>query len=140
MRFSTLIVPILMGLVMSVPPLIWADTSAGTASSQAVPLNPSADANSNSIKLYPTERKHIVINDMDVFVRPVSYISYKVRSNDGNSHNVKVFLGASTDIAVNRPTQEVSAETYINGKMSILKAGTIEQPVLKKKGDDLRID
>jgi hypothetical protein len=67
MRFSTLIVPILMGLVMSVPPLIWADTSAGTAPSQAVPLNPSADANSNSIKLYPTERKHVVINDMDVF-------------------------------------------------------------------------
>jgi hypothetical protein len=82
----------------------------------------------------------LLINDMDVFVRPVSYITYKVRSNDGNSHNVKVFFGASTDMAVNRPTQEVSAETYINNKMSILKAGTIEQPVLKKKGDDLRID
>jgi Domain of unknown function (DUF4965)/Domain of unknown function (DUF1793)/Domain of unknown function (DUF5127)/Domain of unknown function (DUF4964) len=82
----------------------------------------------------------LLINDMDVFVRPVSYITYSVRSNDASSHNVKVFLGASTDIAVNRPAQEVSAETYINGKMSILKAGTIEQPVLKKKGDDLRID
>jgi hypothetical protein len=67
MRFSTLIVPILMGLMMSVPPLIWADTSAGTAPSQAAPLNPSADANENSIKLYPTEHKHVPINDMDVF-------------------------------------------------------------------------
>ncbi len=82
----------------------------------------------------------LLINDMDVFIRPVSYITYKVRSNDASVHNVKVFLGASTDIAVNTPSQEVSAEKYINGKMSILKAGTIEQPVLKKKGDDLRID
>ncbi|MFI5161334.1 MAG: glutaminase domain-containing protein [Sphingobacteriales bacterium] len=82
----------------------------------------------------------LLINDMDVFIRPVSYITYRVRSNDGSTHNVKVFLGASTDIAVNRPTQDVSAETYINGKMSVLKAGTVEQPVLKKKGDDLRID
>lgn len=82
----------------------------------------------------------LLINDMDIFVRPVSYITYKVRSNDGQAHNVKVFLGASTDIAVNKPFQQVAAETYINNKMSILKAGTIEQPILKKKGDDLRID
>ena len=74
----------------------------------------------------------LLINDMDVFTRPVSYITYKVRSNDGGSHNIRVFLGASTDIAVNRPSQEVAAEKYINGKISILKAGTIEQPVLKK--------
>ncbi len=87
----------------------------------------------------------LLINDMDVFVRPVSYITYRVRSNDASSHNVKVFLGASTDIAVNRPAQDVSAEmndTKNNGKdaLSILKAGTKEQPILKKKGDDLRID
>ncbi|HEX3386129.1 MAG TPA: DUF5127 domain-containing protein, partial [Mucilaginibacter sp.] len=82
----------------------------------------------------------LVITDMDLFPRPVSYITYHVRSNDGQSHNVKVFLGASTDIAVNKPWQQVAAETYINNKMSILRAGTIEQPILKKKGDDLRID
>ncbi len=60
MRFPTLIVVILAGMLA--PSLIWADSTV-----QAAPLNPSADANANSIKLYPTERKHIVINDMDVF-------------------------------------------------------------------------
>jgi len=82
----------------------------------------------------------LLMNDMEVFTRPVSYITYKVRSNDNKRHDIKVFLGASTDIAVNKPRQDVAAVTYINNKLSILRAGTIEQPVLKKKGDDLRID
>jgi hypothetical protein len=82
----------------------------------------------------------LLINDMELFPRPVSYITYNVRSNDNSTHDVKVFFGASTDIAVNKPSQEVAAESYVNSKMVILRAGTIEQPILKKKGDDLRID
>jgi len=82
----------------------------------------------------------LLLNDLAVFQRPVSYITYKVRSNDGKPHNVKVFFGASTAISVNKPNQEVSAESADNSKLSILKAGSVEQPVLKKKGDDLRID
>jgi len=82
----------------------------------------------------------VLITDLTVFQRPVSYITYKVRSNDGKQHNVKVFFGASTEIAVNKPIQEVTAESADDSKLSILKAGTVDQPILKKKGDDLRID
>ncbi|HTA76861.1 MAG TPA: hypothetical protein VK791_06880 [bacterium] len=65
MRFPTLIAVILIGMGMLAPPLIWAGVTVGIAPSQ--PLNPSADANANSIKLYPTEHKHVPINDMDVY-------------------------------------------------------------------------
>jgi hypothetical protein len=82
----------------------------------------------------------LILTDLNVFTRPVSYITYKVCSNDGKQHNVKVFFGASTTIAVNKPNQEVAAESADDSKLSILKAGSVEQPVLKKKGDDLRID
>lgn len=82
----------------------------------------------------------LLMNDMDVFMRPVSYISCKVRSNDGKKHDVKIDIGASTNIAVNKSFQPVEAEGYESGRLSILKAGTVEQPVLKKKGDDLRVD
>jgi hypothetical protein len=82
----------------------------------------------------------LLINDFDVFQRPVSYITYKVRSNDNRQHDMKLYFGASTDLAVNKPNQNVAAALYTNGKLSILRAGTIEQPILKKKGDDLRID
>lgn len=82
----------------------------------------------------------LLLNDMDIFTRPVSYITFKARSNDSKEHNVRLSFTASTDIAVNKPLQDVAAEMYESGKLSILKAGTIEQPILKKKGDDLRID
>ena len=82
----------------------------------------------------------LLLTDLAIFQRPVSYITYKVRSNDGKQHNIKVFFGASTEIAVNKPIQEVAAESADDASLLILKAGTVEQPVLKKKGDDLRID
>lgn len=82
----------------------------------------------------------LLMNDLDIFSRPVSYISYKVKSSDGLNHNVKVFFSASTAVAVNDPSQEVAAKKYALPALSILKAGTTAQPVLQKKGDDLRID
>jgi hypothetical protein len=82
----------------------------------------------------------LLMNDLNIFSRPVSYISYKVKSNDGKKHDVKVYFSASTDIALNKPSQEIITEKYAANHLSILKAGTVEQPVLKKKGDDLRID
>ena len=82
----------------------------------------------------------LLLNDMDIFERPVSYITYRLRANDGKQHIAKIFLGASTNIAVNKPMQEVAGEAYTTNKLNILRAGSIEQPVLKKTGDDLRID
>jgi len=82
----------------------------------------------------------LLMNDLAILSRPVSYISYKVKANDGASHNVEVYFGASTALATNLPVQDVVAQHYTTDKLSILKAGTKEQPVLAKKGDDLRID
>ena len=82
----------------------------------------------------------LLMSNLEVLSRPVSYISYKIKSNDGKPHRVKVYFGASTTIAVNHPTQQVSTQKYATANLSILKAGTVEQPILQKKGDDLRID
>jgi hypothetical protein len=79
-------------------------------------------------------------DDLDLLSRPVSYVAVSVRSNDGAKHAVQVYFGASTDIAVNTSAQPVRTDKYTAEGLSILKAGTVEQPVLKKKGDDLRID
>jgi hypothetical protein len=79
-------------------------------------------------------------NDLDQLSRPVSYVTVNVRSNDGAKHAVQVYFGASTDIAVNTSAQPVKVDRYAAEGLAILKAGTVEQPVLKKKGDDLRID
>lgn len=82
----------------------------------------------------------LLMSDLKLLSRPVSYITYSVKANDGNTHDVQVYVGASTNIATNTPAQEVITQKYSTPQLSILKAGTKEQPILKKKGDDLRID
>ncbi|MES2112774.1 MAG: DUF4965 domain-containing protein [Bacteroidota bacterium] len=92
------------------------------------------------VSLKVTFTSPLLMNDLNLFSRPVSYITYQVKSNDGRDHSVKVFFGASTSVAVNTPAQEVTSQKYAAQGLSILKAGTVAQPILKKKGDDLRID
>ncbi|GEO08096.1 glutaminase family protein [Segetibacter aerophilus] len=82
----------------------------------------------------------LLMSNLDLLSRPISYISYKVKSNDAKPHDVKLFFSASTDIATNLQNQEVVAQNVSTNTLSVLKAGTVEQPVLAKKGDDLRID
>lgn len=82
----------------------------------------------------------LLINDLEVLSRPVSYLSATVKSADGQPHRVALNIGVSTDLATNSSAQEVGTSAYTSRQLSILKAGTTEQPILKKKGDDLRID
>jgi hypothetical protein len=83
----------------------------------------------------------LLMNNWAVLTRPVSYITTTVQSNDGQEHEAQVILGVSTNVSVNKPDQEIKAEKYVTADgLPVLKAGTTEQPVLQKKGDDLRID
>jgi hypothetical protein len=82
----------------------------------------------------------LLLNDLKLLSRPVSYVSFKATSKDGAAHHVQVFVGTSTDLAVNDPSQGVTVQPVSSKTLRILKAGTQAQPVLQKKGDDLRID
>ena len=79
-------------------------------------------------------------DDLDLLSRPVTYLTWTAESSDGQPHNVTVYFDACSEVAVNVPSQPVN---FQNAKTSGIKAwsvGTVEQPVLQKKGDDLRID
>jgi hypothetical protein len=82
----------------------------------------------------------LIVTDLELLSRPVSYIDFATHSSDGKSHKVILYLGVSSDIAVNKPDQQVTAKQFQHNGMDILKVGSIAQPVLQKKGDDLRID
>ncbi len=92
------------------------------------------------VDLKVTFTSPLILNDPDLLARPVSYISFEVKSNNGAAHNVELLTNTSSGLAVNTPDQEVVATRYNAGGLSFLKAGTTSQPVLAKKGDDLRID
>jgi len=76
----------------------------------------------------------------DVLSRPVNYISYEVKSTDGQNHEVQIYFEATPEWAVDQLSQEVSIEKGKTEGLTYFKTGTTEQPVLAKKGDDRRID
>lgn len=82
----------------------------------------------------------LLLQDLELMSRPVSYITYEAVATDGNTHQVKVLMTAAGAIASNHALQTLTAQQYQHAGLSILKAGTLEQPILQKKGDDLRID
>ena len=79
-------------------------------------------------------------DDLDVLARPVTYITWDVRSRDGAEHDVAVYFSAATELAVNTPNQRVTWERPRVDGLDVLRAGSEEQAVLARKGDDLRID
>jgi hypothetical protein len=79
-------------------------------------------------------------DDLDVFSRPLTYITWDVRAADGKAHAVSLYFSASAEIAVNVPEQRVVWSREKIGQLTALRIGSEEQPVLQKKGDDLRID
>lgn len=82
----------------------------------------------------------LIASDLDLLSRPVSFVTYTVKSNDGTAHDATVMMGISTNAAVNTSKQQVNVREGKTGKLALLHAGTTDQPVLKKRGDDVRID
>ncbi|MFN8241945.1 MAG: DUF4965 domain-containing protein [Bacteroidales bacterium] len=82
----------------------------------------------------------LLMDNLDLMSRPVNYITYRVASTDGKEHDVQIYFDATPQWAVNTVGQKVMFETGTINKLSYLKTGTIDQPVLQKKGDDRRID
>ncbi|MCU4164422.1 glutaminase domain-containing protein [Carboxylicivirga caseinilyticus] len=79
-------------------------------------------------------------DDLDILSRPVNYVTYDVESKDGKAHEVQVFFEMTPEWAVNQPAQEVEVSKGMFDEISYVKAGTTEQAVLKRKGDNVRID
>lgn len=83
----------------------------------------------------------LLLDDLDLMSTPVNYISYRVRPSDGASHDIHIYIEATSDWAVNTPGQAVEVSLFEDHpSLLYAKAGTMEQPVLQKKGDNVRID
>jgi hypothetical protein len=79
-------------------------------------------------------------NDLDVLSRPVTYLDWKVSSSDGATHQIQLYFDAGADLTVNTADEPVTwGRLQLDGQ-PVLRMGSREQPVLGKRGDDLRID
>lgn len=92
------------------------------------------------VTLTTTFTSPLILTDLNLLSTPVSYIIYKIAANDGKTHKVSIYQGVSTNVAVNQPYQQVITAAYQKNGLKVLKAGTIDQPVLQKRGDNVRVD
>ncbi|WP_321996627.1 glutaminase domain-containing protein [Draconibacterium orientale] len=82
----------------------------------------------------------ILIEDLDMVSRPLTYVSWEINSIDGEEHNAEIYFEISALAAVNTRGQRVNWQNYESGELQVLKVGNVDQPVLEKSGDDIRID
>jgi hypothetical protein len=82
----------------------------------------------------------LLMDNLDLLSRPINYITWQVKSLDGQNHDVQIYFEASPEFAVNKINQSITSDMFTENGLTYLKTGTIEQPVLEKSGDNLRID
>jgi hypothetical protein len=79
-------------------------------------------------------------HDLGIMARPITYLSWDVKSRDGRAHQVALYLDADSAIATNsRDEPVVWSRAEIEG-LHLLRAGTSRQPMLEQYGDNLRIN
>jgi hypothetical protein len=79
-------------------------------------------------------------DDLMVYSRPVTYVTWELKATDGKEHEMFVGSRCSAEITVNTHAQEVTCSDENIGSLAVVKIGSREQAILGKKGDDLRID
>lgn len=119
------------------------DTAPLTADQQWVSVNATQTRYQfacGDVDLSLTFTSPLLLQDLSLLSRPVTYISFRLRSNDGHPHKAEISFSVAGDLAVNTPGQPLRSQKSTAGPLSFLKTGTREQKIPGKKGDNLRID
>ena len=80
------------------------------------------------------------MDDLDLLSTPVNYISYRVRSLDKKQHDVQMYVETTPQLAINELTQPTRSKVIRRNGINYVQAGTIDQPILGRKGDGICID
>lgn len=77
---------------------------------------------------------------VELLTRPITYVLISVEATDGDPHEVSFCFSAAGDLAVNRQEQLVNAKVATAKGLKHARIGTVDQPVLRHRGDDIRIE
>ncbi|MBD8487269.1 DUF4965 domain-containing protein [Echinicola sp. CAU 1574] len=127
------------GLVEILPPAVEIDQAKQTnATVRATQTLYSFDC--GEVELEVTFTAPMLPDNLEIMTRPANYVSFEVKSKDGKEHDVQVYFSAAGNLAANTPNQEVTWERPDISGLQAMKLGTSTQPILEKKGDNIRID
>lgn len=105
------------------------------------PMNTIYEFTCGDVDLTLTFTAPVFLDNLDLLSRPVNYLTYEVKSNDGAEHDVTLYIEAGKEWALDRSSQ--IAETSIEelpGNLVAVTAANVTQEPLNKAGDDVRID
>ena len=92
------------------------------------------------VKLTLTFTSPILLNDLYLLTRPVSYLEIKKEITDKKKHDVSVTVSVAEHICTNLTKSEpVACQTLELGKLNSVKIGTVAQNVIPYAADDHRI-
>jgi len=92
------------------------------------------------IRVSLTFTSPLLVKDIDVLYRPVTYLTWKVESQDKNIHDIQLYFDSGSELSVNNTDQLVTWEQPDIKGLKSAKIGTQDQKYLNKPGDNLRID
>ncbi len=92
------------------------------------------------IRLNITFLSPLLPTNLEVMSRPVTYVTWDAQAIDDTTHSVTLYFDCTGEWAVNKPEQAINESLSVQNGLLIGKAGTDEQKILNKSGDDQRID
>ena len=107
---------------------------------QLTPTRTRYSFEAGGIRLDLTFLTPALADDLDILARPVTYLIWELKSMDGRQHQVKLYLDGTSHLVVDRPEQRAMWSRHRVGDMEVIRLGSVEQEVLSRSGDDLRID
>jgi hypothetical protein len=107
---------------------------------KVLPTNTAYQFAGAGLKITVTFTSPLLVKDIEVLSRPVTYVSWKVESTDGKAHDIQVYFACGSELSVNKTDQEIGWEQPDIKGLKTAKIGTLEQKYLNKHGDNVRID
>jgi hypothetical protein len=92
------------------------------------------------VQLTQTFMTALLPHDLELMARPVTTVECDVVSTDGQTHDVALYFDIQANIVVDNDSQKVVWGRHRLEERDVLWMGSLEQPMLEKSGDDLRID
>ena len=81
-----------------------------------------------------------LMDDIELMSTPINYISYQVKANDGQEHDVQFYFGTTPELTVDNNSQPTVTTIETSGEHQYIKSGSRDQKVLGKAGDLITID
>ena len=81
-----------------------------------------------------------LMDDVELMSTPINFISYQVKANDGQEHDVQFFFGTTPELTVDNNSQATISTIVTEGGRQFIKSGSKDQKILGKAGDLITID